>query len=479
MTKALHRIWPAQASDLAVAGTLLACLCVLIAAHVLFPLRGSALLTGLNVLIFCTAGWVSMQRPAWGIIIIMSLLPVEALLPPVSFATSVYPLLGMATAGGYVYHHLYIRRERPLFTWTHLFALLFLLWISVSNPKAAFTIGTRVWFFTYLQLIVFMWLATQLFRTDRDRSYILYSFAVVATISALFAIPQVHFGFDSASSLRARGLAAGPNSAGWYFTLATIIAYHTATTSNRRVVRLTSIAVALVLLVAVAATVSRTAFIALLVGVILFSFLPRENRKPQLQFIAVLCIGFIVVLPVEFWRIASGIVTSIVSGTDSIGFRYMQWQTAMPMVWDHPFAGVGIGQFRFFASFYGVEFVPFYGTGYVAHSLFFAVLAETGLIGATIFSLMLLSTFAAMVVNYKQQEPRHRNLTLLWLTVSVLILIGGITADAQHDKLLWLAIGIQGIPVTSGVFSAAGERMRRFIRAARSKLLDPSFAEMP
>ena len=131
----LGQLWPAKASNKSIGSVAAICfLGLLFAKFVLHPISPS-LCPPLYAVIFLTLGWIAFQRPLWGIVTIVALLPVERLLPSVSFATSVYPVLGVFTLAGYVVHDLLIRRAKPVITWTHLFGFCFLLWISLVTRK--------------------------------------------------------------------------------------------------------------------------------------------------------------------------------------------------------------------------------------------------------------------------------------------------------------------------------------------------------
>jgi O-antigen ligase len=476
----IRQPWLRHPTDRSVVILLLLCLFLLLGCRIADVGGHSSLVKLVHIAVFTSLCWVAFQRPVWGIIIVVAALPAERLLPHISFATSMYPLLGGASFFGYVLHHAVRKREKPVVTWSHLFAVLFLIWISISHPKIAFLATSRSWFMTFFQLVAFSLLVTQLIRTDRERTTLLSAFTATATVSALFAIPQVQYGLDSATSLRAIGLAGSPNSSGAYYTIGIIYLFYTSLTARRASVRLASIAGAVVLYVGLASTLSRTAFIALVLGVIVLSLTsPQDARGRKLQFIATLVFASMVSVPVAFWQIASGIFTSIFTGTDSIGFRYMQWESALQMWRDHLFAGVGIGQFKYNVFFYGVEFIPFYGTGYVAHNLMLALLAETGIIGTLLFTLMVFSAFLSLSQTLKENNPAQKHFRAMWLTVSLIALFRGITSDTHFEKLLWLVVGLHGSAIRLVVFDTALARVRSYGRDVRKRILQPAYTQLP
>ncbi|MBX2992608.1 MAG: O-antigen ligase family protein [Bacteroidetes bacterium] len=480
MAELLREAWPARAGNKAIAYWVASALVTLLFAKLAADSGHQSVALLLRIVSFSTVGWIAFQRPQWGIVILAGTLPVEMLLPPVKFATSMYPVMGGATLAGYVVHHLLIRKEHPAFTWPHLFAVLFLLWISVSNPAAAFTRGGYLWFMTFLQLTIFLWLTTQLIRTERERLLILSAFTGSAVLSALWALPQVQFGIDSATSLRAGGLTGGPNITGAVYGIGVVFLFHLATISDKLIVRLGAIVFSVVLFAGLASTVSRTALIALILGLLFLFFTDFQRMKKQkLQFVILFVLVSLICIPSGFWQIASGILTSILTGTDSIGFRYMQWEAALSMWKDNPWAGVGIGQFRYAVVFYGEQFVPFYGLGYGAHNIVLALMTETGLVGTMLFMMMITASFASLFRFFREESPTRRHFAAMWLTVSLMALFRGVTADTHFEKMLWLFVGFHGNPVKLGLLASFATKVRKLVSPARRSLLSPVHTEIP
>ncbi len=480
MTDMLREAWPARARNRVIAYWVLGALATLLLAKITADFGHHSVALILRIVSFSVVGWIAFQRPQWGIVILAGTLPVEMLLPPVKFATSMYPVMGGATLAGYVVHHLIIKKEHPSFTWPHLFAVLFLFWISVSNPAAAFTRGGYLWFMTFLQLTIFLWLTTQLIRTERERMLILSAFTGSAVLSALWALPQVQFGIDSASSFRAGGLTGGPNITGAVYGIGVVFLFHLATITDKFFVRLGAIVCSVVLFAGLASTVSRTALIALILGLLFLFFTDFQRMKKQkLQFLILFVLVSIICIPQGFWQIASGILTSILTGTDSIGFRYMQWEAALSMWKDNPWAGVGIGQFRYAVVFYGEQFVPFYGLGYGAHNIVLALMTETGFVGTMLFMLMITTSFASLFRLFKEESPARRQFAAMWLTVSLMALFRGVTADTHFEKMLWLFVGFHGTPIKLAVLAPVAAKVRNLIRPSNVSLHSPVHAEPP
>ncbi len=79
-----------------------------------------------------------------------------------------------------------------------------------------------------------------------------------------------------------------------------------------------------------------------------------------------------------------------VSSVDSASSRTHFWKVATLMAKDNPVLGVGFGRYNSEYNNYDTEFGK-YGAGRSVHSTYFKVLAETGLIGFGLFSLIILT----------------------------------------------------------------------------------------
>jgi O-antigen ligase len=157
---------------------------------------------------------------------------------------------------------------------------------------------------------------------------------------------------------------------------------------------------------------------------------------------AVIAFTIYTVVPSTYWdSMWNSIFPTLEEGSDTVGIRYELWNTAMRMVEDKPITGVGINQFANNVLKYSD---PLSSTVVVvgAHSIYFSVIAETGVIGFVFFMGMLVcAIYYALRAAWKLKNQDEAFLAYTWFAVLVLILIGGITKHDQYDKLLWLTLG--------------------------------------
>jgi O-antigen ligase len=267
--------------------------------------------------------------------------------------------------------------------------------------------------------------------------------SAASVASALAALGQGRFGGAFALSVRATGFAEAANTAARYFVVAFVFLNYLRTTLSRGPARLVVNGGMVVTFLGVFATVSRTGMM-LLFAALGFMVLLRLGAKHRIWLVStyVVLVTLLFSLSDRVAVILRSIVPSITRGSDTIGLRYMLWQAGWRMWLDNPIAGVGIGQFPVHLAQYAPSQFPPHYLGLVAHNMYIAMLAETGIIGFGLFILLLFTALRYLLRAASAGDPDAASLRNTWLVVFLVMLFGGITKTDQADKLLWLAIGV-------------------------------------
>jgi len=168
--------------------------------------------------------------------------------------------------------------------------------------------------------------------------------------------------------------------------------------SRREKIKFGAIAVAIGL--GIVATQARGPLLSVALAVPLLMWLAavkarRENDRRTISALKLLLIPLVVlgvaVIVLSGTLFAGSImryeaaIDSFTRPTGTIALRLVLWQTAIMAFLDHPFTGIGIGNFRVVHELYPVlKTMPlhFYVRGMSAHNVILHYLAETGLIGA-------------------------------------------------------------------------------------------------
>lgn len=399
----------------------------------------------LLLLILAVFALLILWRPYLGIVITAASLPIADVIPSVPFASSAVPLVGAITIGAFLMNRKYEKKDQRFkFINVHFLGLLFIGWIFISHPQAAWFGIDRNWLFTYVQLWVLIWLTGELLDSEEKHQVFMWVYSLVTAISAVIAIQQGEIGLDFDTSRRVSGLAEGANSAARYFVVAMLFLNYLRLATEKPLMRILAVVGLLVTFLGVFFTVSRTGILLIFVAAgMLILLSPRQ--KYQIQLIIILFFASVLLwfMADNVVNIINSIIPSIAQGTDTAGLRYALWEAGLRMWGDNLFTGVGIGMYPVELKNYGQDLMsPIYWRGAVAHNMYIQILAETGMIGLGIFIVLLINTLQNIWRGTSSNDLRQVALRNVWLIVFVIMLLGGITKSDQADKMIWLAIGV-------------------------------------
>ena len=386
---------------------------------------------------------VIMARPHFGVIAIVASLPLTLVLPGSPLFTSLLIPLGLATFGAYLLQRRWGNETgRISWHWVHIFALLFVGWLFVSNPNAA-VLGGRNWLFTYGQLIMLMFLAGVLLQSRKRQQQALLIFSLAAALSAFVALASSPLLQDTGASLReqrAEGLA-GINNGARYYVVALVALYYLRTTTPRFTLRLLALAGMILMVLGVLATGSRSAFFLLPAALVLIVANRRAGGlSGRLTLVIVVVVFLISIVPDSYWQyLESSVNLNLVASNGEQDIRVRLWQAAVQMWRDHPLIGVGIGRFAqnlpaYDPIFFGIELGP--------HSIYFGLLAETGIVGLFLFMAVCGASFNALWQASHELPQADAALAFTWLAILLIMLLGGLTKHDQYEKLIWFAFGM-------------------------------------
>lgn len=260
---------------------------------------------------------------------------------------------------------------------------------------------------------------------------------------------------------RAAGPIGDPNRYGQILLFVLPLAFFRARDEQRRRWRLLAAAASAIMLAAILLTYSRGAFVTLLALVVLLLVL-RVVRAKQVVIAAVLLAAAItVVTPGFLLRMESlrGVVGLVSQQNQHQPDQVTRGRlTEMLAAWrvfcDYPIIGVGPGQF---ASVYSVQYMndPDIALRQIArnrraHTLYFELMAETGLVGFTLFMAIIAWTLVRLWQRrrtWKQRDPELANLALAcWL--GLLAYLGtGVFLQLSFQRYYWLQLALAGAVV--------------------------------
>lgn len=193
-------------------------------------------------------------------------------------------------------------------------------------------------------------------------------------------------------------------------------------------------------------TKSRKAFITAILGLIMYWTLYRPRKKSMFLVLIFMLLGFLLIL----WLIMNvpflynifgfrlvglfGLFDSSISQDASVTTRVEMVQVGIDLFKEHPFNGVGFGNF----SYYYYHSYNGWAETY-AHNNYIELLSSTGAIGVVLYYLVPFSILFSLLKNWKVFTNINRKLSSFLITTITLRLImdyGMVSYDHEFIQLL-------------------------------------------
>jgi O-antigen ligase len=217
---------------------------------------------------------------------------------------------------------------------------------------------------------------------------------------------------------------------------------------------------------AILLSASRTALIVSSIGFLFVAWTWRGSDRSYKVLSAAL-FGFLLL---GAWRLAPSasrerlatLPSELAQGT--LAKRTRIWKTGLKALKQHPIVGSGAGTFpQAVKPWLGTPPIP--GHEYVAHNTFLSVLVESGLVGFSLFGLMLTTL---LVFVWILPFPERA----LWSVMLMVWAVGVSTLTWEHRKPGWLVFSL--IMTAWASFGSFGDRLRNLeTRASDGQALNP------
>jgi O-antigen ligase len=408
---------------------------------------------------------VSVARPHWGLAILVGLLPVEGILPRgtvtmiggVALVGAAGRLLG---AGG-----LHLRPNRAL-----LAGVAFIAWIAMTHPAEAWSgISGRNWIFTFAQLWAVAFLASATLDSREKHVQVLTCFAAACAVSAVFAIAAGDI--YAARTGRSAGLVVGENTAGRYFAYGMVILLFSAWMAKNRILRVVMIAGAILLMLGIIYTGSRTGLALGLAAIALVPLMGQHRKTGRVILtVGIFVLAAAILLPsgttdtIRSWfQLRPEVGEGQFEGLEG-NIRFYVWQAAFELWRDNPIVGLGLDGFvRSAPNYIHLNLREHVFETLTPHNTYMTLLCETGAVGLLLFLSMIWSSGVGIWRAYKADSSPGP--PAIWLLTLALIVAGCTLKNDFAEKMLWITIGA-GISLTP-VVEPSAERQRALSGPAR------------
>lgn len=263
--------------------------------------------------------------------------------------------------------------------------------------------------------------------------------------SYFFASEIEHF---RGGLLRAQASLGNPIPYGVFLSLVFPIALFQLTGQRSLFQRLSCLSAAVIIGGGVVVSFSRQAYLSVVLTLLMFTLWGTLLRRIWEFRLVAVSIFIVVGLIIAMLAIQSDLIGQVfLSGdaADNVASRLHMSLVALAMLYEHPFTGIGLGNFRYRAydySFFRLTKMPvdLHGEAPIVDNTYLTVLAETGLIGGTIFMSMLFVILTHVVNAVKSDYTLRRPLvSTTEMTVILLLFFNGFMVDVfEYKELTWL-----------------------------------------
>lgn len=326
-----------------------------------------------------------------------------------------------------LYERLHIRK---FYASAFIFTVLFMIYGFLTTLWAVYPDISIQRTITNIQLLIFLFLMRQFITSEAGYRTTLLAYSFGATLTSL-SIFQSYFENAGNYTLYTRLTAENfdPNEAGMNIVIAILILAYLIRTQKSILWRSLGLAVMGVLTISVFLTASRGATIGL--AIVYLTFLPYFLRTNLIVRVVLVAGGLLfiqvltVVVPEASWTRLSDLVNLTQSG---LGGRRDIWTEGLIIWQDYPVFGVGVDSFRY-------KLDEYYGVSLVAHNTFLSILTEQGIIGFTLFTLIVFDLF----LSARYLPPLER-----WFFLSMFIAwsILSFSTVEEYHKITWFVLGL-------------------------------------
>ncbi len=302
-------------------------------------------------------------------------------------------------------------------------------------------------FFKVLLVVV---LAVHLIRTPDQLRALFYVVFAGAVGTAVLGALAIRFGWQGAGEnflygvhvMRFTGAHVDPNKAAAYMCSAIPLGIFAVRYCHNRFARLAFLLGVIVLVVGTFATFSRSTFVSIAVVLLGVAAYEVRSRRTFIVLATVLALG-VVLAPRHYWDRVLELPGAFQDTTQdwSVYTRMLALRTGWELFLDHPFTGVGLGNFLTASA--SQLFVRI-----VVHNTYVEILAATGIFGLCWFVAMLASGLRHAVTGARRRWGKHpawmRSLSYYTALSAVSICLSAFFATMSFRYPLW-------IPVAAGL----------------------------
>lgn len=327
--------------------------------------------------------------------------------------------------------------------------ILLFAWIALS------ALWSVSWSFSLAHItkifygVLIFYLSVNVIKNEREVNTVVKVWHLMAVVLVVIALHELitvglprsaEYGFGTITHwgdpVRTAGFEEGPNRLGFTMNLCIMLFIPSllVQTSKRRMI-LMIIALFAMLLVVVT-TMSRSSWLSLSAGCMIFALTSKKFRKIFALAVISGVIGLVILRTNAYvWLLIQRLFTFFRPAEEVISNRVMNWKVGMEIFQDHALIGVGSGAFKIIK-------------GDAPHSLVLDLLSGTGLVGLSLFLFMMvaiLHVFISFLRNCQGDKSQKREFYMavgFAAGVIVFLVQGLFTSFRLKEYEMWAFLGL-------------------------------------
>lgn len=304
--------------------------------------------------------------------------------------------------------------------------------------------------------VAFVFVAPSLIEDRRDLERIVGAILLVAAVLSSLAVAQRLFGVfnwrtiliqSDAYSYRSNATFADPNNFARYLSIAMALAAGLIlTTGPRRQTVWLALPMLGVSAMGIVATASRSGWIALILVTFLVVMMAPIARYTKFRLVAMSAGGLAVMITLLLLQGGTDAerVKSLTSGVTLLGQRSFLIRAGWEMWKDSPLIGVGSGNYQNSLIMSYLWAIPSWAEVSLSHTSVISILAELGIVGISLFVLVLTRIAVAITRAYHATRDRYNRLLIGWCAAALIGILFQSQSEGRllDEPYLWLVLAV-------------------------------------
>ena len=331
------------------------------------------------------------------------------------------------------------------------------VWVAICVPTSVWPGGSFQQFRTTLQALLLIAYMGAFIRSIRDVRNAMYSIGLgmgaVAVLSFLITSRLPNVGGEGRMGLGESASLQDPNFYSLYLLVGLPFLFM-AVSLEKGYKRILALLLMLPIMAGLARTGSRMGLLVFVASLVFF--LIRATSRQRIVVSVVLALAFFIGVPLLPGNVIKRVTTFLTPGSDQISVQTEAAESAqnrLDLLWrsivmsaEHPFLGVGPGQFMEAENAKAVAEGRPRGYWLVTHNVYTQLSSETGVIGLVLYVIALFYAYRGLGAIRKRGPNLRVRAMALYIQIALFaVILGGFFLSIGYGGLPWILIALSSI----------------------------------